>query len=126
AKLEAGVLKPQMVWGDVVMVVSNIVDAFSEEAIAKKVTIRLEAPDSAEFLFSINTLDRILYNLISNALKFCDAGDVITVKIEKNKEGLFLEIKDTGKGIPEGEQKNIFNRYFKASNQDEQQGNGIG
>src|SRR5690606_31267065 len=111
AKLEAGVLKPQMVWGDVVMVVSNIINAFREEATAKQVIIEFEAPATAEFLFSINTLDRILYNLLSNALKFCNAGDVITVKIEKNNKGLFLEVKDTGKGIPEEEQKNIFNRY---------------
>ncbi|MFL9839274.1 ATP-binding protein [Flavobacterium sp. ST-75] len=126
AKLEAGVLKPQMVWGDIVPVIVNITGVFAEEAAVKKVTIKLEAPESAEFLFSINTLDRILYNLLSNALKFTQEGDTITVTVIKDETGLILKVKDTGRGIPEEEQSSIFNRYYKADNQNPLQGTGIG
>ncbi|MCE3076329.1 ATP-binding protein [Chryseobacterium gwangjuense] len=126
AKLEAGVLTPQMVWGDAIMVISQVVNAFSEEAFTKKISLTLEAPAKAECLFSINTLDRILYNLISNALKFCSAGDHITVKVSHNENGLLLKVQDTGSGIPDEEQHKIFTRYFKGTQQDELQGNGIG
>jgi signal transduction histidine kinase/DNA-binding response OmpR family regulator/ligand-binding sensor domain-containing protein len=126
AKLEAGVLTPHMVWGDVVIAISQIVNAFSEEAAIKGVILKLETPSKIECLFSVNTLDRILYNLISNALKFCAKEDQITVKVSHNEKGLFLKVQDTGSGIPEEEQNKIFNRYFKGTNQDELQGNGIG
>lgn len=126
AKLEAGVLKPYFVWGDVVPVISNIVNAFLETAAEKGITLSLESPEKAEFLFSINTLDRILYNLISNSIKFCNNGDVITVKVNQENDGLSIQVIDSGAGIPENEQLEIFERYFKGSNQDQLQGNGLG
>ncbi|WP_159479100.1 hybrid sensor histidine kinase/response regulator transcription factor [Chryseobacterium sp. 18068] len=126
AKLEAGVLKPHFVWGDVVPVISNIVNAFLETASEKKIALSLESPEKAEFLFSINTLDRILYNLISNSIKFCESGDTVTVKVDKKNNGLSIQVIDSGAGIPENEQSEIFERYFKGSNQDQLQGNGLG
>jgi signal transduction histidine kinase/DNA-binding response OmpR family regulator len=126
AKLEAGVLKPHFVWGDVVPVISNIVNAFLETASEKKIALSLESPEKAEFLFSINTLDRILYNLISNSIKFCESGDTVTVKVDKEINGLSIQVIDSGAGIPENEQSEIFERYFKGSNQDQLQGNGLG
>lgn len=126
AKLEAGVLKPHFVWGDVVPVISNIVNAFLETANEKGITLSLESPEKAEFLFSINTLDRILYNLISNSIKFCENGDAITVKVHQENNGLSIQVIDSGAGIPENEQLEIFERYFKGSNQDLLQGNGLG
>lgn len=125
AKLEAGVLSPQMVWGDIITIVAQVVDAFSEEANAKKIILNLQAPNSLHCMFSINTIDRILYNLLSNSLKFCQEGDCITIKLSIEK-GLFLQVLDTGLGIPQEEQNKIFNRYFKGTNQNELQGNGIG
>jgi len=126
AKLEAGILKPHFVWGDVVPVISNIVNAFLETASEKGIALSLECPDKAEFLFSINTLDRILYNLISNSIKFCENSDTITVKVDKEINGLSIQVIDSGAGIPEDEQTEIFERYFKGSNQDQLQGNGLG
>ena len=125
AKLEAGVLKPQMVWGDVIPVISNIIKVFTEEAVAKKVTLIMNAPQSAEFLFSINTLDRIFYNLLSNALKFTSPGGTIQVAVIKDNDGLSLKIKDSGKGIPKDEIPNVFNRYYKNADQNPY-GTGIG
>lgn len=126
AKLEAGVLKPHFVWGDVVPVISHIVNAFSDTAVEKGITLTLKSPEKAEFLFSINTLNRILYNLIANAIKFCQEGDTITVDVRHDATGIFIEVADTGAGILEEEQEKIFDRYFKGSNQDQVQGNGIG
>lgn len=81
AKLDAGVLNPEMIWGDIVIVISNIISAFEQDAEEKNIKIILESPETAEFLFSVNTLDRILYNLISNALKFTEAGGTVKVSV---------------------------------------------
>lgn len=126
AKLEAGVLKPQMVWGNIMDVISPIFNSFANEAESKNVTLLLEAPETLECTFSTNSIDRILYNLLSNSLKFCTSGDQILVKLYPDANGIFLIVKDTGTGIPEEEQDHIFEKYYKGSNQKLEQGTGIG
>ena len=50
----------------------------------------------------------------------------IDIRVSKNKKYLFLDIRDKGSGIPEAEQKFIFERYFRAGNALLNQGTGIG
>ncbi|WP_165765139.1 hybrid sensor histidine kinase/response regulator transcription factor [Flavobacterium oncorhynchi] len=127
AKLDAGVLNPEMIWGDVVMVISNIISAFEQDAEEKNIKIILEAPEIAEFLFSVNTLDRILYNLISNALKFTEAGGTIKVSLVKLTIGLMLKVQDNGRGMSVQDKENIFKRYYQGTNNStEKKGTGIG
>ena len=124
AKLEAGIFNPQMIWGDIIFVISNVIDSFIEEAQRKNIKIELKSPAVAEFLFSINSIERILYNLLANAIRFTESGGVITVSVFKNKGGLELKVQDTGKGIPLLEKENIFDRFYVGTNS--HKGTGIG
>ena len=65
--------------------------------------------------------------MIGNAIKFQEKGNIpkITISAEE-KNGWTFSIKDNGIGIPEKDQKNIFNRYFRAENALLTQGTGIG
>src|SRR5690606_13610247 len=90
------------------------------------VKIYFESPANADFYFSINTLDRILYNLLSNALKYSNAGDTITVQVVKEDTGILLNVKDKGIGIPEAERQNIFKRYYRVLDNEQMSGSGIG
>lgn len=126
AKLEAGVLKPQLLWGDVVSVVKKMAKAFTEEAYSKEVAIQLDTPQHAEYYFSPNTLERIVSNLISNALKFSFAGGEVKVILKCESEGITLVVKDNGKGIPQHELSNIFKRFYKAHTNGNLPGTGIG
>ncbi len=67
-----------------------------------------------------SSVHRLIDNLISNAIKYSDVGDAITVTLKNN----VLEVKDTGIGIDEKMQADIFRRYYRAN--DERGGFGIG
>jgi signal transduction histidine kinase/CheY-like chemotaxis protein len=71
-------------------------------------------------------LRQVLYNLIGNAIKFTDAGEV-SVRVQRINNQIRFEVKDTGKGIPEKDLPNLFKPFFQASNNDRaSQGVGLG
>lgn len=72
------------------------------------------------------TLELSLSNIVHNAIKYSPEHTIIDIKITQNDKNTIFQIKDNGIGIPEKEQKNIFNRYFRAENVLNIQGTGIG
>lgn len=73
-------------------------------------------------------VDRIIMNLISNAIKFSPQGSCIYINAWKSINQLTISIKDQGIGIPKDEQKSIFNRFVQSSKnkKNEHTGSGIG
>ncbi|WP_178988324.1 sensor histidine kinase [Winogradskyella schleiferi] len=71
-------------------------------------------------------LELILSNLIYNAIKYSSENTMVDINICQNETSTIFKIKDNGIGIPEKDQKNIFNRYFRAENVLLMQGTGIG
>jgi len=71
-------------------------------------------------------LDLVLSNLIGNAIKYSPENSTIHFGIENNDNMVIFEVSDEGMGIPEKDQKHIFERYFRAENALLNQGTGIG
>jgi signal transduction histidine kinase len=73
-------------------------------------------------------IDRIIMNLISNAIKFSEYGSSIYINTWKSINQIIISIRDEGIGIPKDEQKTIFNRFIQSSKnkQHENSGSGIG
>jgi len=71
-------------------------------------------------------LKNILFNLVSNAIKYSDEGDTIICRTSKKGDRTLIEVEDEGIGIPENEQKYMFERFFRASNVETIQGTGLG
>jgi len=67
-----------------------------------------------------------LFNLVHNAIKYSSENTTIDIRITQDDSETIFEVKDNGIGIPEKDQKNIFNRYFRAENVLLTQGTGIG
>ncbi|MEO8773720.1 MAG: PAS domain S-box protein [Gelidibacter sp.] len=72
------------------------------------------------------TIELALTNLVHNAIKYSPEHADVTLKITQNAKDTIFEIADAGIGIPEKDQKNIFNRYFRAENALTTPGTGIG
>lgn len=71
-------------------------------------------------------LKNILYNLISNAIKYTPAGKDIFVRCRVADGELQVEVEDHGIGIPEEDQSHLFSRFFRAHNAENIQGTGLG
>ncbi|MFK7782682.1 PAS domain S-box protein [Psychroserpens sp.] len=71
-------------------------------------------------------LGLILANLVNNAIKYSNQNTVITIAIDQDNFETKIQIIDNGIGIPKKDQKNIFERYFRAENVINIQGTGIG
>ncbi len=72
-------------------------------------------------------IDRALQNIIDNAIKFCETGDVITLELSLNGDSIRTKVSDTGAGIEAEELPHIFERYRKGKIlTDTQKGSGLG
>ena len=71
-------------------------------------------------------LRRIISNLLSNASKYSKVNTNIVFKIKENHNKILIQITDQGIGIPEDEQKHLFNRFFRAKNANNIEGTGLG
>lgn len=70
-------------------------------------------------------ISRILVQLLDNAIKYTD-GRGITITVDKNEDGYFFSVKDTGSRIPESEMPYVFNSFWRGSNAGDVEGNGLG
>jgi signal transduction histidine kinase len=71
-------------------------------------------------------VELILSNLVYNAIKYSPENSTIHIGITQNKKNTIFIVKDNGIGIPQKEQKYVFNPYFRAENVLTTQGTGIG
>lgn len=108
---------------------SMLVREVSEDmrGIAKKGQIIEIVYEGEEFVnLDRQLLKNALINLISNAIKYSPEDKTIEVRSNNTAEQLQIEIQDQGIGIPEEEQANIFERFYRARNANNIQGTGLG
>ncbi|APZ45468.1 PAS domain-containing sensor histidine kinase [Polaribacter reichenbachii] len=71
-------------------------------------------------------IELALSNLVNNAIKYSSENTIIDLNVYQNETETTFTVNDNGIGIPKNDQKNIFNRYFRAENALLSQGTGIG
>ena len=117
-KLENDTLRLSVEQVDVVMAMNNICDTFEFNAKEKGITLnRFGMEDELMAWTDGDKLEKILSNLLSNALKFTPRGGHIDVSLDVADGNVKIAVADTGKGIPEEHRENIFKRYYQLDNQ---------
>ncbi len=78
----------------------------------------MKEPDLPEIYLNIDSIQRALMNIVSNAIKYSPDGKRIKIRAERSRDGEYVEIsvEDQGPGIPEQYQKKIFDRFFRVEN----------
>jgi signal transduction histidine kinase/DNA-binding response OmpR family regulator len=122
-KLEMQELRLHPSKGDIVVFVKELVYSFTDLADKKNINYSFTTTvESLEVSFDPDKLERIMFNLLSNAFKFTQEQGNVSVTINQREEvdaagipGQFVEIKvkDTGIGIPHEDQDKIFERFFQ-------------
>jgi DNA-binding response OmpR family regulator len=133
--MEVQEFKANLTIGDIIAFVRDISYSFSDISEKKDIKFSYSSElDSLEAYFDKDKLEKILFNLLSNAFKYTPAyGSVgITVGILENNDGgddqLVIDVKDTGIGIPADKHDKIFERFFQHEVPDNMlsHGSGIG
>ena len=107
-------LRPQPM--DLVSLVKELLIDFQVKAAAAGLTLLSEITSASVEIFAdpVN-VERVVDNLLGNALKFTPAGGVITLKLHKDAKCARLQVADTGIGIPAEELSRIFERGYKVA-----------
>jgi signal transduction histidine kinase len=112
AKLEANVIVPEKESFRLEELASDILMTYQLKAQEKKIQLHLNASNALPPVFAdIALTERVLQNLLDNALKFTPAEGSITVEIVETNAGVKVQITDTGIGITPENQAFIFERY---------------
>ncbi|MEH6406370.1 MAG: ATP-binding protein, partial [Leeuwenhoekiella sp.] len=102
--------------GDFVNFCEEIYLSFSESAAKKNINFSFTASTpELEIWFDKNQMEKVLYNLLSNAFKFTQTGGSISVFITENEENAILKVEDSGIGIAKRQLTKIFNRFYQTS-----------
>ncbi len=131
-KLEVQELKLRPSEGDIIRFIRDTVFSFSD--LSEKKDIKLEFRcdiEALETMFDQDKLEKILFNLLSNAFKFTPEHGAVTVTIELSEgdqKTITIKVADTGIGIPQDKQEKIFERFFQTDlpRSVVNQGSGIG
>jgi len=110
-------------------VVNRVVDAVQSEAEEKGIDLKVEVPDT---LLTIKAneedLERLLGNLVENAVKYTPSGGKVRVKLSSHNQEVRIVVSDTGIGIPPESMPRIFEEFYRGKNAKEtgQEGTGLG
>lgn len=116
-KIQNGKMELKLYRFDIVKTLTMWVGDFQLTAERKQIKLHLDIDDlkgSHEMIADQEKISRIVFNLLSNALKYTPAGGEIFVSLKDEGANLRLDVKDTGKGISQDEADKIFERFFQA------------
>lgn len=129
-KLDTGRERIKSEATELISSIHNIVEIFSHFARENELELSFE-PDIAELwvVTDAGKLEKIMLNLLSNAMKYTPAGGSVTVQLGKKNERIIIRVNDTGVGIPKQSLKNIFESFYQYAqdqHQNQQSFRGIG
>ena len=115
---------------DISSFITRCIHQLKPLADTKKISVEAQiAPDIPGMMGDLDLLQRVLINLLNNAIKFSDPGSRVVLRVvsNKNRTKLNFSVSDNGPGIPKEEQSLIFNKYYRARGvRDHMDGVGLG
>lgn len=127
-KVESGNMKLHITYGEVVAFIRDIYESsFTLLARQKNISFEFHAePEQIEGCFDRDKLDKIVFNLLSNAFKYTPQGRKIQLHIKGSSDSVLIRVSDEGIGIPSEELGKIFDRFYHNRNAKAGQSNGLG
>ncbi len=125
-KLEAGRVEPSFSRFDLVKLAEEITEEMQIVAKQDQSIIYQHTGISSMIKLDQNLLKNCIFNLVSNAIKYSGENTFIEFNTEINDESCIITIKDNGIGIPETDQKHLFEAFFRAHNTGNIPGTGLG
>ncbi|MGR3810137.1 ATP-binding protein [Jiulongibacter sp. NS-SX5] len=127
-KLESGKERPNIIKADIARQIRLQVMSFESLATSKRIRLNLQQTnDSFEAYFDDDKLNKIVTNLLTNAIKYSsEEGEVsVTVQFENHPKKVLISVADSGQGIEEADIEHIFEKFYQVNSQNHQ-GSGVG
>jgi signal transduction histidine kinase len=124
AMLDSSQVTPQFEQFPLPELIHDVVQEFELQATEAGVSLEVNPPDAAVRVFAdISLIQRVLENLVGNALKYTPAGGTVSISVQRSAAAVAVSVADTGPGIPQEALPHIFDRFYKADS-GEQDGRG--
>ncbi|KQB42869.1 Histidine kinase [Flavobacterium daejeonense] len=129
-KAEKGGMKIYCEQQDIISFCFDIYESFRGIAVEKKIDYKFVLNiNTALLYFDKNQMEKVIYNLLSNAFKFTSKNGRITLSVEQKEDSdyVYIKVKDNGIGIPDNRKKKIFKNFFQLDDRGSSNlGSGIG
>ena len=126
-KAESKTLKLHLLENDLIAFLNDIYSSFKEASAKKHLTLSfIHSEESLLFLFDKEQLEKVIFNLLSNAFKFTPEGGQIALEVRVLKDKVVISVSDTGKGISPVYFGKLFTNYFQVDDALQNTGYGIG
>lgn len=124
-KMQAGKLKLSLQETDAVMFVKGICRMFDDAAESKEIAYSFESSEPSRAMFlDQQMIDKVVFNLLSNAFKYTPAKGSISVSLSFT-DVMTIRVADTGVGIPQEKRAQLFSRFMQSSYTGESFGIGL-
>ena len=126
-KIEKGKMSLTFSKTDINAYVKPLVDIMEQNAKMKGITLSFTpAAGDPEVWIDVNQFDKIVLNLLQNAIKFTQEGGIVELSMSSQRNNLTISVKDSGIGIDEDKLDRIFDRFYQANSNGSNFGFGIG
>ncbi|MEM6895414.1 MAG: ATP-binding protein [Bacteroidota bacterium] len=129
SRIDQGKLNLSPTEGDVFKCLRIAATSFNSHAAQRNMDYRVEVPNETLWTtFDRDKLEKVVYNILSNAFKFSEDGDTVRFGVSYEEGELNIQASDSGKGIPEDKLPFIFDRFYQvdSSSTRHNEGSGIG
>jgi signal transduction histidine kinase len=115
---------------DLVAVVQKLIASIQPLASSRQIRLQIDAPESLRVSADPERIRQLLFILLDNAIKYTPEGGEVTVSVRESirqkKKGVYLQVRDTGIGIPPEHQPRIFDRFYRGDADRSRQTGGTG
>lgn len=112
---------------DVCETAGSVLVSFEQKITQKDLEVRVELPEDPVYTWAEqDAITQVIYNLLDNAVKFCQSGGTLGLKVQPEEQKLFVTISNTGLTIPEQELSLIFDRFHKTDKSRSVDRDGVG
>lgn len=127
AKTDSGLAELDLAPLDIREIVEEAADLFAPTAEDRGINIRLDKPQLPVMVLGDRPrLQRVVANLLDNAVKYTPTGGTVTLSVETDEAGVWVEVADTGAGIHENDIAHIFDRFYRGDKSRSTTGSGLG
>lgn len=114
-RIEGGQLSVEPELHDLVAWARSTTGLFRSLAESRDMSISFDGPPEGVLAwFDTNQMDKVLGNLLSNAIRYCRSGDAVAVQVARKGETAIVEVSDTGPGLAAVHLPRLFERFYRA------------